>query len=177
MRLYFALPCLVIFQAGCTARPVLIEERSYHAYRSPPQPEVRIEQAGTVTINAISYRRADSLPLLYDKPLRKKKGRDIELPVHVYEEPQPTEDLRRYLTYPEQIVRRKIEGKMLLAIKIDRHGKILRIQGRETDNSLLVHQAIDDIMRRVRFAPLKIDDRTEASWCDVEIEYVLPALK
>jgi hypothetical protein len=147
-----------------------------YSYRSPPQPSIHLEPLKpkrAVSLGTITYRRADSLPLLIDLPRPRKKRKVYEEIIHTYDDPVLYTDMKKYFHYPDIIARNGAEGKIQVTITIGKDGKIQKIQGRETDNPLLIEQAISDLKRYSVFKPLVIDGKPEKSFCDMEINFEL----
>ncbi|HET9135276.1 MAG TPA: energy transducer TonB [Candidatus Kapabacteria bacterium] len=180
MRIIYFVVAVVGFAAmkliSCTPMQTT-ETRIEHprpSYTKPKQPSYGTAK-GEVTVISIQYFRVDTIPLI-DTPVNHKTGkhkREVEEIIHSYEDPKLVDSLHKYLRYPEILLRSNLEGTVMLELRIDKTGKIIKAETLSADNPTFAKSATSDLYRYARFVPLIIDNRPEKARCVIVLRYTL----
>ncbi|MEI6091044.1 MAG: TonB family protein [bacterium] len=82
-------------------------------------------------------------------------------------------DLKKSVVYPDIAKRAGVEGKVTVAVYIDKYGKPKRTKILESPNSLLDQAAIDAVMRYTGYTPAIQSKQPVGCWLSIPINFTL----
>jgi len=90
-------------------------------------------------------------------------------------EVMPTFDMEELLAniqYPEEALKKGIQGQVLLKIKISKYGEVVDTKVIKSDSKLL-NEAAEDAVKATKFTPARNGDEPAESWVTLPVKFKL----